>query len=150
MLPRIQLGLQPAAAHTRAGHGCRYGWGCPNTGRRPYIEAQSDATSREYADGCNAAHIHSRVESNAISGARPVSYTRANSYVDSPSVPDTGTNGCAESHGHANPYGHTDSDTDTGGYSATNSHADGYSGSDCTTNSNADTGPNAYTHSYPA
>ena len=117
--PVRNLGLQPAAAHTRAGHGCRYGWGCPNTGRRPYIEAQSDATSREYADGCNAAHIHSRVESNAIPGARPVSYTRANSYVDSPSVPDTGTNGSAESHGHANPYSDADADSAA--------HAEGYS-----------------------
>ena len=37
-----------------------------------------------------------------------MSYTRANSYVDSPSVPDTGTNGSAESHGHANPYSDAD------------------------------------------
>ena len=142
MLPRIEPSLQPAAAHALGSHDCRYRCGCPSTGRRPYIEAQSDSTSREDADGCNAArsagHDHSRVGSHAITGARPVSDTRAHSYVDAPSVPNT--NGSAESHGYANPYSDADSAAHTGGYS----------GSDCTTNSNADTGPNAYTDSYPA
>ncbi len=45
----------------------------------------------------------------------PSPYTRANSYVDSPSVPDTGTNGCAESHGYASPYGNADSATPADG-----------------------------------
>ena len=116
MLPRIQPGLQPAAAHTRVGHGCRYGWGCPNTGRRPYIDARTDATSRQYADGCNAAHIHSRVESNAIPGARPVSYTRANSYVDSPSVPDS------HADGHSGSDCTTNSNADTGPNAYTDSY----------------------------
>ena len=90
-------------------------------GRHPYIEAQSDSTSRQCGDGCNAAqdaaHVHSRAESHAIPGARPVTDTCPNSYVDAESVPDTGTNGNADSHGYASPYCNADSAT----------HADGYS-----------------------
>ena len=146
MLPRIQPGLQPAAAHTCTDYGRRYRCGYSNTGRDPYSDAQPDSTSRQYADGCGcnsshrAARVRSSAESHAITDAGPVTDTCPNSCVDAPPVTDTVTDGYAESHGYASPYSDADSAT----------HADGYPDSNCTTNPNTDTGPDAYAHSYPA